>query len=314
MENPYSNQPMRLRLEALMSAGSYDDPGNIVLVDPDSVTALSDSLRTAGGVEAEFGAASAPAQPPSGEESKSEAERPGDPAALFLATHSGQVDQKAAWARVDRTFDPWLSLKQHQALGVWVEGDGQGALLAIRLESPRHISFGAVADRYVTVDFTGRRQVTLVETESARWNDYIWNDGKGLYNVYRETIDFGAVASISLWLHNLPSDKEVRCRIGAVKALPMVRGTVKNPALTVNGQELVFPGVMESGCFLEFDGGASAILYGPKGEIRAEVAPRGVVPTLRAGANQIQFGCDPAEGASPRVKVVLMVHGHALAP
>ena len=55
--------------------------------------------------------------------------------------------------------------------------------------------------RGLTVDFTGRRFFSLVETESARWSDYVWNDGKGIYNAYRETIDFGAVESarLSFW-------------------------------------------------------------------------------------------------------------------
>lgn len=54
----------------------------------------------------------------------------------------------------------------------------------------------------------GPRLFTLVETESARWSDYVWNDGKWLYNVYRETIDFAAVESVSVLYNNLPENKQ----------------------------------------------------------------------------------------------------------
>jgi hypothetical protein len=97
-----------------------------------------------------------------------------------------------------------------------------------------------VADRYITVDFTGRRLFTLVETESARWSDYVWNDGKGLYNVYRETIDFGTVESVSLWYNHLPEGRPARCVIGAVKALPMVACAVQNPAVTSTARRSSF--------------------------------------------------------------------------
>ena len=84
-------------------------------------------------------------------------------------------------------FSPLLNLKERQGLGVEIEGDGSGALLAIRLESPRAIAYGAIADRYINVDFIGRRFFSLAETESSRWSDYVWNDGKSPYNAYRET-------------------------------------------------------------------------------------------------------------------------------
>ena len=64
----------------------------------------------------------------------------------------------------------------------------------------------------------------MVETESTRWNDYTWDDGKSLYNVYRETIDFGAGESAEIWLQNLPPGKEAKCGLGPIKALSMLTG------------------------------------------------------------------------------------------
>jgi hypothetical protein len=294
-QNPFGEQPAKFRLEALMAAGSYDDPNNIILADLSDPNQFA-GPRAAAGVTASL--ASAP--------------HTAGQAGVFTAANSGQVPRNAAWARLDRRFESCLNLKGREALGLWIEGDGQGQIIALRLESPRHISYGAVADRYITVNFTGRRQFTLIETESARWSDYVWNDGKGLYNVYRETIEFGTVESVSLWYNNLPKDQETRCVIGPVKALSMAACTVRHPTVSVNGKSVVFPVEMPSGSYLEFKTSRDCMLYGSKGELITQVAPEGEVPLLSAGENQIQFSCGAADGPAPRVKLTVISHGHPL--
>jgi len=296
VDNPFAEQPMTLRIEALMAGGSYDDPNNIILADLSEPNQCAGAPHTATGVVA----------------SLSRTLDGVGQTGVFTATNSGAVARNAAWARLDRRFEPNLNLKGREAIGVWVEGDGQRQIIAIRLESPRHIAFGAVADRYITVDFTGRRQFTLVETESARWSDYVWNDGKGLYNVYRETIDFGTVERVSLWYNNLPEGQQAHCVIGPIKALPMVACTVRNPAMTVNGKTVVFPTEMPSGSYLELNASGDCMLYGPKGEVIANVSPRGAIPLLSAGENQIQFSCDAVEGPAPRAKLTVSSLGQPL--
>lgn len=279
-----------------MAAGSYDDPNNIILADLSEPGRFAGSPRSAGGVTASLaGTADG-----------------GKQAGVFTAANSGKVARNAAWATLDRKFEPCLNLKGREAIGVWVEGDGGGQIIAIRLESPQHISFGAVADRYITVDFTGRRQFTLVETESTRWSDYVWNDGKGLYNVYRETIDFGAVEAVSIWYNNLPKGRQARCVVGPVKALPMAACTVRNPAVTINGRTIVFPVEMLSGSYLELSTSNDCALYGSKGELITNVSPTGPIPMLSAGANQIQFSSDAAGGPAPRVRLTVSSHGQPL--
>jgi hypothetical protein len=203
-------------------------------------------------------------------------------------------------------------LKQQQALGLWIEGDGLGEIIAVRLESPQHLAFGAVADRYVTIDFTGKRWFTLVETESSRWSDFAWDDGKGIYNAYRETIDFGAVESAAIWCQNLPPGKEVRCGLGPLKALPMLPGTLKDPAITLDGATIVFPAELTSGSWIECDDVEGCTLYGSKGQLLGKVSPSGRLPVLRAGSDQLRFSCAPAKGPSPRAKVTIFTRGEQL--
>jgi hypothetical protein len=293
VENPFDAQPVKFRLEALMSAGSYDDPNNIVLADLSKLGQFTGPPRAADGVTVSLGEAQ-------------------EGAGIFRAFNSGKVPRNAAWARIDRQFESTLNLKKHQAIGVRIDGDGLGEIIAIRLESPRHISFGAVADRYVTVDFTGPRLLTLVETESIRWSDYVWNDGKWLYNVYRESVNFGAIESLSIWYNNLPRDKQTTCSIGPIKAVPMVACTVKNPKVIVNDKTIAFSVEMQSGSYLEFKSENDCILYGSKGEIVSRVTPDGDIPVLSAGENDIRFSCDSADGPAPRLKLTIISHGEPL--
>jgi hypothetical protein len=295
-KNPFAEQPVKFRLEVLMSAQSYYDANNIVLADFSNPSQFEGLPHTAEGVTASLD------------------ERTEEPEGTrtFSAANSGKVPRKAAWARLDRKFSPCLNLKNHQAIGVWIDGDGGGQIINIRLESPRHISFGAVADRYTTIDFTGPRLITLVETESSRWSDYVWNDGKGLYNLYREKINFSNIESVSIWYNNLPAGKQTKCTIGPVKAIPMFACAVKNPVVTVNGKVITLPVEMQSGNYLEFNSKNDCTIYGSKGEIISKVTPEGDVPVFSAGENEIRFSCGAVDGPSPRIKLTLISHGKPL--
>ena len=294
-ENPFENQPLKLRIEALMSAGSYDDPANVVLADLSDAGAFTGPPRAADGVTAKL--------------IRGNGANASEPAGALMASNSEKVARNAAWVRLDRRFDPCLNLRSHQALGVWVEGDRLGEILAVRLESPRHVSYGAIADRYIPVDFTGRRQFTLVETESVRWSDYVWNDGKWLYNVYRETIDFGAVESVSIWYNNLPDDREVKCLIGPIKAVPMLPCTVKKPTVTLNDQIIELPIEVQSGGRVELNGSGEFALLGSRGETLENGTVKVAIPVLQKGRNDIRFSCGQAKGPAPRAKVTVISYG-----
>ena len=294
--NPFGEQPVKFRLEALMSASSYDDTDNVILADLSEPSQFTGPPHVANGVTAALG-------------NTSDGSAHGG---LFTATSSGKVPRNGAWAKLERRFAPSLNLSKHQAIGVWIEGDGGGQVLAIRLESPRHISYGAVADRYVDIDFTGRRMFTLIETESSRWSDYAWNDGKGLYNVYRETIDFGAVESLSVCYNNLPNGSATKCIVGPIKAMPMRPCRVKNPTIEVNGTLMTFPVEMRSGSYLQCGGTGDCVLYDSKGAEVATVKPSGQISTLLAGENRIRFSCDAVNGPTPRVKLTVLSHGEPL--
>ncbi len=291
--NAFQPQPLRFRLEALMSAALPNDTNALMLADLAWTNGSSWKATSADGVTFRW----APVTNRS------------DAGCLLTATNAGKVARNAAWARLEHRFDPVLNLKERQALSFEVDGDGSGAVIAIRLGSPRAIAYGAVADRYLDVNFTGPRAFTLVETESTRWSDYVWNDGKHPYNVYRETIDFGAIESVSIWLQNLPSGRETKCRLGTVRAVPLRAGSLKNPRLTVGGQTVEFPIELASGCWLEGTGPDDCAAYGARGEALGKVTPRGDWPRLPAGATAMQFTCESSDPPAPRARVIVFSQG-----
>ena len=137
----------------------------------------------------------------------------------------------------------------------------------------------ALADRHVTLDFTGWRYVPLVETESTRYSDYEWPDGWALYHVYREQVNFSHINRLSIWYNNLPPGKQATCHISPIKAIPLVSGKLINPTVTIGGRTITFPVEISSGSYLELNSPTDCKLFGPKGEVLAEVKPQGPLPT-----------------------------------
>jgi len=295
--NKFGAQPVQLRIEALLSAGPYEAPGNATVADFADVASFSEREAQAG-VTADL--RPSPAQA-----------KIGTVSGCYTAT-SNREDRKSAWAKIGKVFSEPLNLSNHQGLGVWVYGDGQGEVLNFQLRSPEHVVAG-IGEHYVVVDFTGWRYFELIEPEGEHYQDYSWPYG-GAYAIYRESVDYGRVASLNLWYNDLPPGKSVTCYLSPIEALPVTSVKLKNPAVTVGGKTIIFPTEIETGCYLEFRSMTDCKLYGPDGRLVSEVQPRGEIPQLAPGANQIAFNCETAAGASPnpRACVTIISQGEPL--
>lgn len=193
-----------------------------------------------------------------------------------------------------------------------IRSEAGGALVGFRLESPQHMAFGAVADRYVNVAPGSCRTYELVETESAQWSDYVWNDGKSLYNLYRETVNFSAIESLSVWLQNLPPGVETKLYLASLEAIPLCTATTKNPKLSVAGKVIEFPVELASGSWIECNGPDDCTVYGSKGETLRKITPHGEWPMLGTGVTSLKFSCEEAQEANPRARVTVFSLGEEL--
>jgi hypothetical protein len=309
--NPFAAQPVRLRIEALLSAESYDSPNAITVADFSDPAQFADRAAHDG--------LSCDLAPVDGgavfSAKNANAPRPATAKELRYSPteHGIRTTQKAdaSWAKAGATFDPPINIDKHEALGFWIEGDGKGEVLNVQLRCPEHLVTG-IGDHYIPVNFTGRRYVTLIEPEGARVDEYSWPYDGHVYAIYREGIDYSQILSVSLWYNAVPAGKSVSCHLSPIKALPMRPVTLRNPSVVIGGQEITFPVGMRSGWYLEYAPGEPCVLYDDQGTPIAEVTPKGGAPVLQPGDNAARFVCDTDEHLPARAHVSVISRGDAI--
>lgn len=293
--NAFKKQPLRLRLEVLMSAEPYESTNAITMA---GFTDQADfaAKNQASGVTATV-------------VSTAEQVKVGAASGLLVATNA-RPERSATWASFTKTFEPPLNLGGDRAMGVWVYGDGQGEVLNFQLRCPSHVVAG-LGEHYVAVDFTGWRYFELVESEGERHADYGWPYG-GLYDIYRERVDYRRIEKLTVWINNLPANGAVKCYLSPVCAIPLVKAKIHNPRVTVGAKTLVIPTDLESGSYLELNAQDDCKVFSPDGKLLHEVKITGEVPELAAGTNQVRFDCDRDPGVKPRVRVTTITTGDPL--
>ncbi|GAA5225346.1 hypothetical protein GCM10025777_59770 [Membranihabitans marinus] len=292
--NSMPTQPIKLRIEVLMSVDSYDSPSNVVLTDYSKSTEflLGDY---ASGVSASI-------------EVNSEKTLNEEDAIIYSAYSDGSAPVDGSYINMEKEFDPILNIIDNKGLGVWINGDGNGEILNISLRSPIHISHGAHGDHFIKIDFKGWKYFELVEIESSRISDYMWPDDSRfyVYDSYRHRISFSNVNKLQFWYNNLPSGKNIKNLIGPIKAIPLVENTINNPSIEVNGSKIIFPVEMESGMYLEFYAEDDCKLFDKTGRLISQVKPIGSIPNLMFGSNKINFLVENNSGINPRSQVTII--------
>jgi hypothetical protein len=290
VENPFESQTPKIRIEALMGAEPYDSPNARVLTDFGDLDKYT-VRTTAKDVTCDWAAAT-------------DRVKAGTRSCRLTATNSSGKPE-GAWASLGRVFEPTMNMKGHEAIGVWVHGDGGGEVLNFRWMSPPELIHRGQGEHYVVVDFTGWRYFELVELDGAMHDLWKWPFG-GAYDIYRENVDEGNLKTFDIWCNNLPAGKESICYISPIKCLPLVKAKIKNPSLTINGKKITFPVEMESGSYLEWNSPTSCTLYGREGKVISEVNPEGAMPDLGGGGSQLQFSCDGSPDVRPRARVTIL--------
>ncbi|NOX55411.1 MAG: hypothetical protein GXP27_13430 [Planctomycetes bacterium] len=293
VQNRFAAQSVKLRIESLHTAASYESSDRVVLADATDDRRLSLS-GTADGVTAR------------GEVVADSSRRHGR--CLQITARNERANSKAAWCRFSRTFEPRLDIGPCDAVGFWVYGDGKGELLNVQLTSePPHMV--AHADLLVRIDFVGWRYFErhLRERDADQYSDK-WPYGDA-YSVYRNVVPRNAVAALNVYLNDLPIGETVTCRLGPIVALPVRKTVLKNPAVQINSHAITFPVELRSGMWLEFESPDDCRLYDEHGRLTAWVRPEGDVPELRPGKNRVGFSCDPAAFEPIRAAVTVITTG-----
>jgi hypothetical protein len=331
VRNQFARQPLKLRIQALMSLGAYDSPNHIVLADFQKTGEFNDRQPTeiilnsgktyaypaaAPGLSGDLAPSSAQVRAGSlsghwtahnaGSSQLVAAAAPDDTYSLFDHAERVYRPRAGSWLRLGKSFAQPLDLSRHEGMGVWIYGDGGGEVMNFQLGTPK--PFEAHADHYVVVNFTGWRYFEFVEPESERFEQFSWPYGRCIYSQYRETLDYHHVEWLHLWYNHIPVGQSVSCFLSPIRALPVIKHKLTNPAVTVAGKTIVFPVEIESGGYLECNSGDDCRLYGPKREFIRQVTPTGDIPMLDAGENRIQFQCQESTTRA-RANVTVTTHG-----
>ena len=298
-ENPFSAQPLRARLEALYSVAPYDDAKAAVLADFADLGALN-NRHNAAGVSAEV-------------ELETGDVKVGGRSLRFRATNAGD-SPRGAWAQIGATYKhPYFSMMPGDAMGLWVKGDGSGALLNIQIRSPREYH-GCISDHYIDLGFVGWRYVEILlrERDSERLSDYLWpyRGTGGSHAVYRNAVDRAHVSEVNLLLNEIPAGGQVDILLSPILSLSTRKAELANPSLEVGGTKVTFPVALQSGQYIELESMDDCVLYDERGELISRFRPQVEnLPLLAEGASTIRFDCTAPEGLSARAEVTVVSLG-----
>ena len=304
VDNDLPSQPLRFRLYALPELDGYEEAGNPLLVDQsdpavyrkhrahdDSRSQLQagDTKTPAGEACVEFTASSDAAADGGWAEHRVDLAEVGSQQVVTAMIEGlfEDASEPGEWAR---------------SLGVWVHGDGSGAVLNVQLQAAN----GGYRDHYVDLDFTGWRYCELTRPETDRV--YTFNAGYSTKHATRH-FHYGQLMCLFLRYNTIPSGGQARCLVGPVRALREHWRPVVDPVFTVGGQTVTYGCQLETEQYLEFDGDGEATLFDREGVVVRRVAPQGTVPVLQPGANEIVFGAASGPEHSQRADVTVIRYG-----
>jgi len=304
VENDLPDQPLRFRLYALPTLDRYGSARNRVLVRHDDPSRYVRSYAHSGCRSRLL---------------PSDRRTPDGECCLVFEAASARADARG-WVAHRANLKPvrpgrtgtigLVGMERDSAepvplsrpLGLWVHGDGSGAVLNVQLRAAN----GGLRDHYIVVDFTGWKYCELARPESDRVFDF---PAEYLDKHALARFQYDRLAFLYLRYNAIAPGKQVRCLVGPIKALRENWLPVKDPSFTIGGQTIVFPCQVQTEQYLEFHGRGPARLFDRNGFPLAAVVPTGAVPVLRRGKNRIAFTSAVGPGLSRRVEVVLIRFG-----
>jgi hypothetical protein len=298
-ENPFAAQPLRARLEALYSVAPYDDAQAAVLADFADLDAMK-NRSSASGVSVRT-------------DLDTEDVKAGGRSLRFRAANAGS-SARGAWAQIGTVYEhPYFSMLPGDAMGLWVKGDGSGALLNVQIRSPREYH-GCISDHYIDLDFVGWRYVELLlrERDAERLSNYVWpySGGGGSHAVYRNAVDRQHISQVNLLLNEIPAGGEVDILVSPIHSLPTRRTELANPSLEIGGTKVTFPVSVQSGQYIELESMDDCVLYDERGELLSRFQPQvDKLPTLAEGSNTLRFDGTAPQASNARAEVTIMSLG-----
>ncbi|NLY02282.1 MAG: hypothetical protein GXY83_39860 [Rhodopirellula sp.] len=225
VRNDLGEQALRVRIEALPALAPYGSPQNVALADFERL-AFTPLANASAKLNFEK---TGEVHPQAGTVMRLRCDGPG-PQANFPARLAGHGQN--AWAQLTASYPTPLDLRRHRAVGLWVNGDGQGEVLNVQLQ----VSPQSYLHFYLPIDFTGWKYCELGEPEGDRVMDYFHYEKFALHELPLDCFN-----AVTLMLLNPPAGKQVELRLGRIEALQGLGGELVKPDIQVGNQSLHLP-------------------------------------------------------------------------
>lgn len=287
LDMPRAATAAELRVDALYGMENYDSTNAIV------VFAAADAAKVKTGAADGVRARVVPS-----------ADAVHGPTMRFSAVNDGRSSY-GAWAKAESFWGEELKGRSggkpeiHRAFGVWVKGDGSGAVLDV---SP--VSFHSVGVHYIRLDFTGWRYFAFNAREKDIYDSAsrLWPYSRELHRTFNDPLEVGSFKGLTFWLHDVPAGGKAEVEISDVHSLPECIETLADAVVTVAGDTFALPFPLRSGDWAELADGRWT-RYSLFGEPLTSV--RAAAPRLAAGANGVRFAAVNASGRPVRAEVTL---------
>ncbi len=177
---------------------------------------------------------------------------------LVLTVSNRNAEVRGSWACATRGYKfPYRDVSPAEGFGLWVKGDGSGALFNLQVKGAPEYGNG-YSDHVVRLDFKGWRYVPLLLRERDAWvnEEYDWPYG-WFSTIYINSARVAHLSHVAMYLVDVPKGATARVEIAEVKTLRHVPDSVvRDVALTVNGRRLAVPfGELRGGDYVELEEG-----------------------------------------------------------
>jgi hypothetical protein len=136
-----------------------------------------------------------------------------------------------------------LDMTGRRGVGLEIDGDGSGATLLVQIRG------NGMRDYIIPIDFTGRRWVEIPSGEIA-WYQACWG-----WRMDTKHCDYATMGEVRLGFGYVPPHSLATVTVGRLQALAEIPVILTDPVVTIGTQRMVLKGTVESGEYLEYQGG-----------------------------------------------------------
>ncbi len=188
-------------------------------------------------------------------------------------------------------FGGEINITSLLAMKVRVKGNGKKGLIGIKTKFATNGNGFGYGLYLIDTDFTGWRDFVLYETDNgSRIEEHNFEEGEHLWKIYRNPISTDRLVKIEL---HASGDIE-GVQMSSVNACRPIYNVIKNPAVKIGEEKVMFECELMSTDFIEWDGVSAKVIdrYGnekpvwfegtvsvPKGKYKAELS---IASTLNA--------------------------------